>query len=140
QKRNFTKWPVLGQYVWPNYYVGPTFSSEISYLKNWIKERLEYLDSVWGSPVSVSEAKEPSLTIHPVPADGILLIGIVNLGLEPVSVEVTDVFGRSVVIPWNDRMGGEHLEVDISRFSPGFYYIKITLRGKIVSGSFVIQR
>ena len=25
QERNFDKWPVLGSYVWPNYYVGPTY-------------------------------------------------------------------------------------------------------------------
>ena len=22
--RNFLRWPIIGQYVWPNFYVGPT--------------------------------------------------------------------------------------------------------------------
>ena len=42
---NFEKWPVLGEYVWPNNYVGNTFAEEINYLKNWINSRLSWLDN-----------------------------------------------------------------------------------------------
>ena len=41
---NFTRWPVLGEYVWPNNYVGPTHDAEISYLKDWIRARLNWMD------------------------------------------------------------------------------------------------
>ena len=34
-KRNFERWPILGQWIWPNSYVGTTYESEINYLKNW---------------------------------------------------------------------------------------------------------
>ena len=47
QVRNFQQWPVLGQYVWPNYYIGNTYTEEVSYLKNWVKNRLIYLDKLW---------------------------------------------------------------------------------------------
>ena len=40
RQRNFQKWPVIGQYVWPNYYVGQTYEDEINYLKNWLSSRL----------------------------------------------------------------------------------------------------
>ncbi len=42
--RNFAKWPVLGEWVWPNYYVGQTFEQELTYLKSWINSRLTWLD------------------------------------------------------------------------------------------------
>ena len=42
---NFEKWPVLGQYVWPNNYVGNSYSDEINYLKNWINSRLSWIDN-----------------------------------------------------------------------------------------------
>ena len=45
QQRNFQKWNILGTYVWPNYYVGNTFQDEIGYLKNWIDDRLTWLDN-----------------------------------------------------------------------------------------------
>lgn len=45
QQRNFTQWPILGQYVWPNYYVGNSYTSEITWLKNWITQRMNWLDA-----------------------------------------------------------------------------------------------
>jgi len=43
--RNFSKWPILGTYIWPNYYVFDTFDQEINYLKSWISDRLNWMDS-----------------------------------------------------------------------------------------------
>ena len=42
---NFEKWPVLGEYVWPNNFVGNTYTEEINYLKNWINNRLSWMDN-----------------------------------------------------------------------------------------------
>ena len=41
---NFARWNILGSYVWPNNFVGPTYASEVQYLKNWITERLQWMD------------------------------------------------------------------------------------------------
>lgn len=46
--RNFRRWPVLGVYVWPNSYVGQTYEDEELYLRNWIDDRLEWMDGRWG--------------------------------------------------------------------------------------------
>ncbi|AKP51835.1 CotH kinase family protein [Cyclobacterium amurskyense] len=43
QQRNFTKWPILGEYVWPNYVYYPTYDEEVIYLNDWLAERLEWL-------------------------------------------------------------------------------------------------
>lgn len=43
--RNFYRWPILGTYVWPNYFIFDTFDQEIEYLKTWIGERLNWMDS-----------------------------------------------------------------------------------------------
>ena len=45
QIRNFQRWPVLDEYVWPNAYVGGSYAYEIEYLKNWINNRLAWMDS-----------------------------------------------------------------------------------------------
>lgn len=44
QERNFEKWEILGEYVWPNYYVGETYENEIDYMKTWIMYRIDWLD------------------------------------------------------------------------------------------------
>ncbi len=43
--KNFSVWEVLGIYVRPNNYVGETYQQEVDYLKEWIENRLLWLDS-----------------------------------------------------------------------------------------------
>lgn len=43
---NFTQWPILGTYVWPNPSPQPsTYAGEIQNLKNWMATRLSWLDA-----------------------------------------------------------------------------------------------
>ncbi|MFC2132856.1 CotH kinase family protein, partial [Bacteroidota bacterium] len=44
QKKNFGIWPILDEYIWPNSYVGGSYENEIHFLKNWLSERLIWLD------------------------------------------------------------------------------------------------
>ncbi len=44
-KDNFKTWNILTTYVWPNNYVGNTYDNENNYLKDWIKDRLVWMDN-----------------------------------------------------------------------------------------------
>lgn len=45
QQRNYEKWPILGEYVWPNYdWQNNTYEDEVSYLEDWLFERLFWMD------------------------------------------------------------------------------------------------
>ncbi len=45
QQRHFQRWPILGQYVWPNPQPIPTtYAGEISTLKQWLASRTDWLD------------------------------------------------------------------------------------------------
>jgi len=48
QQRNFERWPILGQWVWPNYFVGDSYEEEINYMTNWITQRLNWIDLQMG--------------------------------------------------------------------------------------------
>jgi hypothetical protein len=48
-EKNFVAWPVLGTYVWPNYYVGNTYGEELGYLENWVNDRVVWLDGAIGA-------------------------------------------------------------------------------------------
>ena len=45
--RNYQRWPILGQWIWPNFNVGNSFDSEVAWMKSWISDRLIYLDNQW---------------------------------------------------------------------------------------------
>ncbi|WP_299075292.1 CotH kinase family protein [uncultured Paraglaciecola sp.] len=44
-KANFERYNVLGVHVWPNFYVGANYDEEVTYLKQWISDRLNWMDS-----------------------------------------------------------------------------------------------
>jgi len=44
QIANDAVWQTIGIYVWPNPQVFTTYEGEVSYLKNWIRKRFEWLD------------------------------------------------------------------------------------------------
>jgi len=45
QTRNFARWEVLGNYVWPNFFIGNTYEEEVTWLKNWLTDRLNWMDA-----------------------------------------------------------------------------------------------
>ena len=42
--RDHARWPRLGQYVWPNVFIGQTYEEEVQWLREWIMARLAWLD------------------------------------------------------------------------------------------------
>ena len=44
REANFRRWQILGEYVWPNNFIGGSYPDEINYLKEWISNRLAGLD------------------------------------------------------------------------------------------------
>ncbi|MFH1194446.1 MAG: CotH kinase family protein [bacterium] len=60
--RNFNKWKILGLYVWPNRYIFKTHAEEINYLKNWIKERTDWMNAELPATYSTIEWYERDLT------------------------------------------------------------------------------
>lgn len=44
QERNFERWEVLGEYVWPNWFVGNSHAEEVDYLKGWLEDRIAWME------------------------------------------------------------------------------------------------
>jgi len=60
QPRNFERWPILNKWVWPNYFVGQTYDEELTYFKNWIKDRIAWMDAELRTIIKVDET-EPQI-------------------------------------------------------------------------------
>lgn len=50
QTHNFQRWDILGIYVWPNRVVTGNYSSEVAYMKEFYRKRLEWLDGKFNIP------------------------------------------------------------------------------------------
>ncbi len=58
QARNFQRWPILGMAVNPNWYVGDSYEEEVKWMKEWIANRLAWIDKQFLSPPQITaEAK-----------------------------------------------------------------------------------
>jgi hypothetical protein len=141
---NFQRWPILGTYVWPNSYVGNTYSDEELFLRNWIDDRLEWLNSKWGGvcwPLSDDQEQAipppQSARVYPNPSD--LSHAYVDLNGflgSQLTLRVFDMGGRVVFHSNTDYAAGEFAYAlpDLSFLSSGVYTLEITgaEQGRIV--------
>jgi hypothetical protein len=44
QARNFERWPILGQYVWPNRVVTGSYPAEVAAMEQWLWSRYQWMD------------------------------------------------------------------------------------------------
>jgi peptidoglycan hydrolase-like protein with peptidoglycan-binding domain len=71
QVRNFQKWNILSQQVWPNPQVAGSYNGEVNYLKSWLQARLIWLDGALStSPVSTHPKILSVPEIFPNPSNG----------------------------------------------------------------------
>ena len=138
QIRNFQRWPILDQYVWPNAYVGGSYENEIDYLTDWITARLDWMDEQ-----AMSEDDDHRLIkyysldpAYPNPFNPTTTIEFSIPKTEFVSVKVYNIVGHEVTTLINNELsaGNYSIKWDGSRQPSGLYFVQIE------SGSFVRTR
>ncbi|MDG1276875.1 MAG: CotH kinase family protein [Algoriphagus sp.] len=72
--RNFEKWDVLGEYVWPNNFVGETYQEEMTYLKTWVQDRLNWMDYQFDVVLALEPEQETGIRIYPNPSSGTFFV------------------------------------------------------------------
>jgi hypothetical protein len=126
--RNFTRWPIIGQYVWPNYFIGESYDDEIDYLKGWITDRVNWIDANIMQAENVSENySENDLLVFPNPAsDHINLYFYMTFSGE-IRIEMIDLLGRKVYqdkfIPENQ--GYQYISLNINNLASGYYILQV---------------
>jgi len=145
QQRNFTQWPILGTYVWPNPRpYATTYSGEVSNLKTWMHNRLSWLDS--NMPGNCDESygiveneTENRFIIYPNPVSDIL--NIVFRFSQRSAIEIASINQQGAILAITQTVpgsSGEWLEtLDVSSFKPGVYLLRIALDGKIYTKRFI---
>lgn len=44
-ERNFAQWNTLNTYIWPNVFINGTYLEHVNFMRNWVLERMEWIDS-----------------------------------------------------------------------------------------------
>ena len=102
QQRHFTRWPVLGQYVWPNPSPIPTsYEGEISSLKTWLQSRLQWMDeNISNVGVCKDWPKDNQTTIevnvYPNPVHDPATLYVLTKDKQVIHVVITDITGKTV--------------------------------------------
>lgn len=135
QERNYQRWNILGTYVWPNQFVGLTYQDEINFLKQWISDRLTWMDANMpgvcdGNVTSIDEELK-SITIYPNPSGASFYINVPETASAfVVSVDIVNMLGQEVYhsnvieenILWNGMTDGKAA-------APGIYIAIVKTSG-----------
>lgn len=123
QQRNFQRWPILGTYVWPNNFVGSTYAEEITYLKTWITDRLNWLDAnMFGScsDLGINEENPFSIHVYPNPASQYIEVSS-NSELSSEQILIYNQLGELVL----KQSVLDSKLINISMLESGMYIYKI---------------
>ena len=127
--RNFSKWPVIGTYVWPNYYVGQSYQQEVDWLKNFVKKRAAWLDDQWLDYVTPVEGPiEVQFTVKTSPNP--LTRSVTVSGIAPpdrkVDVQLLDATGRLIAGATAHGTHEYSHTFDVSAGADGLYFVRVT--------------
>ncbi len=130
RQRHFQRWPVLGQYIWPNPQpLATTYEGEIQTLKTWLAGRLKWMDA--NIPNTGTCFDYPSLVkesvifkAYPNPVEDKLTLNIKSRANQQLYINVFDAMGRKLLTNAYSLTYGENIfEIPAERWAPGIYFL-----------------
>ncbi len=138
--RNFQRWQVLGIYVWPNYFVAQSYPIEITWLKNWIYERMRSLHlAVPGDCESNPEEPiEFAFDVFPNPFSESLQLKIISESSIRYTFQLYDTNGALIREKEFQTIEGDNLfKVDLPELAQGFYFYRLIYGNNTLSGKLI---
>ena len=137
--RNFERWPVLGKYVWPNYFIGDTYEEEIGFFKDWITRRVNWIDA----NIMVAEtasAGSAGILVFPNPVHDRLSMYFHLKNPGRIRVVLTDLMGHRIIDDelMRESEGDQYIEFDLGKQVPGFYVLQLFQNDRIIGRESVI--
>jgi hypothetical protein len=148
QTRNFEKWPILGMYVWPNDFIGYTYQEEIDYMKDWLLDRVEWMDSMIDQLSYIEDGpkqlpgKLQLLQNYPNPFSSATDIRFEVPVNGQVELSVYDLFGHEVATLINEyrSAGGYTVTFDASGLAGGTYIYRLQAGNSVLSKKLLLLK
>jgi len=100
--RNYEKWPILDEWIWPNVVVTGSYDGEIDYLKEFITNRLAWMDNnlfgICDSTLVLDPEEGFDFVISPNPTSDFLNILFQEEITSNIDFIVYDMLGKRVVV------------------------------------------
>ena len=141
--RNFDQWPVIGEYVWPNDFVGPTYESEINFLKNWLFERLTWMDGYLpgdcSAAIGTEEKPVPELKLEAFPNPFIneITFFFENHEVKNGEILLFDAYGKKV--GQIQLTAGEPRAMRLEGVANGFYFYQLLVKGQVLDAGKLVK-
>jgi hypothetical protein len=134
--RNFNRWPIIGQYVWPNYFIGNSYQEEVDFLKAWILNRLNWMDGnvslSSGDLVSASQGNK--VLVYPNPVKDQVNIELNTKDNHQIDIEIVDLLGKRVFessyLPGTS--GIQTFQLHVPAVAPGYYLLKLKQNQQVI--------
>ena len=139
--RNFEKWPVIGIYVWPNYFVGNSFEEEVDHLTGWLTDRMDWIDAnIMLAGDYNGNASIADILIFPNPVRERMNLYYNSTGFGKVRIELFNLLGKKVfsreISP--SGWGLQYLDLDIYPVRSGYYILKATQGERLIGKKKII--
>ncbi len=141
QTRNFKYWPILGTYVWPNPNPIPsTYEGEIINLKNWINNRIAWLDDNMPGRCDHASIDEFSFnfdfSLYPNPASNYVTIEL-NSITKIIGYQIYDCYGNLVKESFNHAGFQKNIDIPLN-YNAGVYFITLFTKNSSLTKKLVI--
>ena len=146
-QRNFIQWPVIGATIWPNpqSQVNATYQGEIADLKNWIVNRISWLDgAIAGKCLSVGineyDLDNNTVLVYPNPVENTTTFSISLKQAANLNLSITDVTGKLIATVINEpKLPGEHKIVfSKNQLTPGIYFYLVKINNYTIKEGKII--
>jgi spore coat protein CotH len=140
QQRNFIQWPTLGAYIFPNpqSQINANYLSEITDLKNWITNRISWLDThIPGicPNIEVPEKTFPevAITVFPNPFMNSFRVNYTIPQKSRTKLELINLIGEQAAVLFDEdkTQGTYQEEINTQSFSAGIYFIKLSVNDRV---------
>jgi hypothetical protein len=136
QQRNFEAWSVLNKYIWPNFYVGSSHVNEVTWLKDWVSDRLVWLDENLSLVITDTERDEKgnaSVIAYPNPFSTQVTFKYTLQRAGQVDLRLFDTMGRvAKAVSLNHEAPGQYFYSWETDATNSFYYYKMEQSGEIL--------
>jgi len=144
EQRHYTRWPIIGVYTWPNYYVETSYADEINYLTTWIDNRIHWMDSTLYDSACIPVVILPS-GVQNIAANNTSILP--NPAAEEINITSTGIITRVVIynmvgqkVYENDNAARSYtIAMPAQRFPSGLYNVIISQDGGTIRKKIVVE-
>ena len=149
---NYVKWPIIGEWVWPNAKVFQSFSAEVGYMLAWYNGRYLWLDKNWkGTAVSVDDNNQDKqnpfdfklTSPYPNPFNPETFFTVESNKTQNFKIELYSILGQKINTVFSGNISEntkQNFTISGRNLTSGIYFLKVSTDRKTVTKKMVLMK